>query len=174
VRVARVGLRRAATAFAATGGVLLVLTPFLDVAQGAPAEGLDNSLFARATFEVWAAFLLAAAVVPIGLALWDSESRARLAGPCLLVFSGAGSTLGAFYLRSSELFDPCFWAGLRDRYCAYGQYAPYEASQALSAVSSAARFSWAAGVVLPLTRRYPPVESERRRRRRRLRSFSYM
>ena len=172
MRVARIGLRRIATALAAAGGVLLVLTPFLRLAEGAPADGLENSLFGRATIEVWSSFLLAGASVPIALALWDSASRARLAGPVLLVFSGVGSAVAALVLRSSEAFDPCFWTGLRARYCSYGEYAPYEASDALAAAVLGGTLLLVAGLLLPLTQRYSRVETERRRRR--VRSFSYM
>jgi hypothetical protein len=175
VGIARISLGRLVTALAAGGAVLLVLAPFLRLAEGAPAEGLDNSLYARTTTEVWGAFLFASALVLVALALWDSASRLRLAGPLLLLAAGTGSALGALALRSDAvLFHHCSWAGLSARYCdrSLKYYPLYEPSQALAAAALGGTLLVVAGLLLPLTTRYAPLESERRRRR--LRSLSYM
>jgi hypothetical protein len=176
--VTRLGLRRLATGLAAAGGLLLAIAPFLPLAEGVAVDGLRNSLFWRPPGLDWIVLLAAAVVVPVALALWDSRSRARLAGPGVLVLAGAATALLATSLAASDTFHRCNWGShpyggvARGSMRGCSETGRYEPAQALGAATLGGTLLIAAGLLLPLSTRYAPAESELRRRR--LRSFSYM
>lgn len=165
-----------ATALAAAGAVLLAIAPFLPLAEGAPVSGLRNSLFWRPPGWDWLAFVVAAICVPVALALWDSRSRWRIAGPLLFAIAGTSVTILTVSLSASDIFDHCNWGpeyGLTTgTFHGCSDTGRYEDAQALGTAAVGGTLLLVTGLILPLTATFSPAESERRRRR--LRSFSYM
>ena len=178
MRVARLGLRRIATALGAVGALLLVAAPLLPLAEGVPVGGLRNSLFWRTPLVISIVFVFAAAAVPCALALRDSSTRGRILGPVLLIVSGIGTTLLALSLAASDLLDRCNWgyayAGLTTGFMrpCVGLAGRYEEAQGLGTAMAGGTLLLVAGLVLPFTTKFDAAESERRRRR--VRSLSYI